>query len=161
MNHIVFSHMFFDHHFDWKFWTYVMVKINFSKIAFLSKYCTFQWIVILISSCFGKGGRRGFYLAVTWRGVLLTSLSHWGGEGPTYLVVAWGGEEVLLTSLSHERGGGFYLPRCRMGRRGGLTNLQLVHSLQGDCESCESCNNYRGRLRIKISLCGNAKMQKV
>ena len=37
-----FSHIFFEHFHDFKTHTYVQIKIKFSKIAFLSKYCKFD-----------------------------------------------------------------------------------------------------------------------
>ena len=37
-----FSYIFFEHLYDFKTHTYVQVKIKFSKIAFLSKYCKFD-----------------------------------------------------------------------------------------------------------------------
>ena len=36
------SHIFFEHLHDFKTHTYVQIKIKFSKIAFLSKYCKFD-----------------------------------------------------------------------------------------------------------------------
>ena len=38
----VLSHIFFEHLHDFKTHTYVQIKIKFSKIAFLSKYCKFD-----------------------------------------------------------------------------------------------------------------------
>ena len=38
----VFLHIFFEHFHDFKTHTYVQIKIKFSKIAFLSKYCKFD-----------------------------------------------------------------------------------------------------------------------
>ena len=37
-----FSHIFFEHFYDFKTHIYVQIKIKFSKIAFLSKYCKFD-----------------------------------------------------------------------------------------------------------------------
>ena len=101
MNHMTFSQIFFDHHFDWNFWTYVVIKINFSKIAFLSKYCIFQWIVILISSCSEKK-ERIFHLVVIWKKVLLISLSHWR-RNFIYLAVAWKRKENFYLKKKKEK----------------------------------------------------------
>ena len=37
-----FSHIFFEHLHDFRTYTYVQIKIKFSKTAFLSKYCKFD-----------------------------------------------------------------------------------------------------------------------
>ena len=68
--------------------------------------------------------------------ILFISLSHWNEKILSiYFVVAWKKEK-------------------------NLTNLQLIHSLQKNCESCKSCNSYTTKLRRKTSLCKNIKIAK-
>ena len=49
--------------------------------------------------------------------------------------------------------------RCRQKEKKNIINLQLFHSLQRNCESCESCINYNHTMnsRRKISLCESVK----
>ena len=89
---------------------------------------------------------------------LFISLSHWKRR---ILSISLSREKkrILFISLSHKKKKNLIF-RCRIKRERNLINLQLIHSLQKNCENCESCNNYTIELRKKTSLCESVKIAK-